>query len=663
MLLLGGSPAAARGAPDAVQHYAADFFAAAHPQSALDMIERLPGFTLVDSDADVRGFAGSTGNVLIDGAPPSTKSQSLEVVLRRLPASAVARIDVIAGAAQGIDMGGHDVVANVIRRADATGETIAELGAIVARDHVLRPNASLDLSRRWGADRLDAGLGVATEYDHDTGTGSIADVAPDGTILDSAGYRKWEVKQTVSGRLGWDTKLAGGDLSTDASLQRERKIEDVGIAGGETDYERDIDIEGEAGAHWRRPLGSGKRIEIVALQRLGRLRNLSTAVDGDERKRFAEHSDTAESIGRLVFRRERGALVLEAAAEGTINRLDSRVALAKNDVPVDLPGSDTHVREDRGELSLGATWRATPRLTIEPSIHVERSTISQHGDTALRRHFTYWKPRLATTYALGGQDQLRASVERQVGQLDFEDFVASASLDRDQVSAGAVDLRPPRTWQFAAAIEHHFGTSGAITLEARHESIDDVVDHTILRTENGALFDVTGNIGHGTRNTLSVDATLPMTRLTGLAGASIVADVTLIRSRVTDPVTGAERWISKDLPIEGTISWREDVPGGRWSWQADVALGHRKREYRLDEVRTESYGMQFDVHVDYRPAPGWTIRAEADNITALTHRDRHDSYDGLRSGAAPDEIELRRTATTPTVAISIRKHFGGGGAS
>src|SRR3546814_4867854 len=101
------------------------------------------------------------------------------------------------------------------------------------------------------------------------------------------------------------------------------------------------------------------------------------------------------------------------------------------------------------------------------------------------------------------------------------DFVASASRDRDQVSAGAVDLRPSRTWRVSVAYEHHFGKGGAIVVEARHESIADVVDHTILRDESGRIFDVVGNIGHGTRDTLSVDATLQLAPLLGIEGARI----------------------------------------------------------------------------------------------------------------------------------------------
>ncbi len=104
-------PIAALAAPmqDNVLVYEPLFFESAHPRHAYDMVKRLPGFVLVDSDGAVRGFAGATGNVLIDGKSPSSKSESLEAVLRRIPAASVARIEVIRGGAPGIDMGGHDV--------------------------------------------------------------------------------------------------------------------------------------------------------------------------------------------------------------------------------------------------------------------------------------------------------------------------------------------------------------------------------------------------------------------------------------------------------------------------------------------------------------------------------------------------------------------------
>ncbi len=96
-----------------VTTYPASFFSSARPNTALDMVERLPGFTFEESQT-LRGLAGNAGNVIVDGARPTTKTDTLSDVLRRIPADSVARIDVIRGGAPGIDMQGRTIIANVI---------------------------------------------------------------------------------------------------------------------------------------------------------------------------------------------------------------------------------------------------------------------------------------------------------------------------------------------------------------------------------------------------------------------------------------------------------------------------------------------------------------------------------------------------------------------
>ena len=95
--------------------YPPAFFADVRPSSAYDMVLRLPGFSF-DKGSTVRGLAGSGGNVLIDGRPPLSKNDQLEDILRRIPAASVARVEVIRGGAQGVDMEGRTVLANVVRR-------------------------------------------------------------------------------------------------------------------------------------------------------------------------------------------------------------------------------------------------------------------------------------------------------------------------------------------------------------------------------------------------------------------------------------------------------------------------------------------------------------------------------------------------------------------
>src|SRR4051794_21758574 len=91
--------------------YPASFFAEAQPNTAYDMIARLPGFVF-NNGTTARGFSGTAGNVLIDGQRPTSKSDDLQSILLRMSAAGVERIDLIRGGAPGIDMQGQTVVAN-----------------------------------------------------------------------------------------------------------------------------------------------------------------------------------------------------------------------------------------------------------------------------------------------------------------------------------------------------------------------------------------------------------------------------------------------------------------------------------------------------------------------------------------------------------------------
>lgn len=106
-----------------VTEYPREYFAPNSPSNARDMIERLPGFSIVEADADVRGYAAAQGNVLIDGARPSSKREDIGQLLKRIRATSVERIELIRSGAAGFDLGGYPVLANVVRCRDATTES------------------------------------------------------------------------------------------------------------------------------------------------------------------------------------------------------------------------------------------------------------------------------------------------------------------------------------------------------------------------------------------------------------------------------------------------------------------------------------------------------------------------------------------------------------
>ena len=177
---LATQPAAAP--TEGVIAYPPEFFAASQPTTALDMLSRLPGFA-VDTGDTVRGFEGAAGNVLLDGQRPATKTDNLEEILRRVPASQVARIDLIRGGAPGIDMQGKSVLANVIRKPGGGFQGVAAVSGRAVYDGRQTLTGRVELSGGDGSRAWEASATYGKGIDDGSGEGPGVRVAPDGTVL------------------------------------------------------------------------------------------------------------------------------------------------------------------------------------------------------------------------------------------------------------------------------------------------------------------------------------------------------------------------------------------------------------------------------------------------------------------------------------------------
>src|SRR4030095_1286185 len=79
----------------------------------------VPGFSLDLGDVATRGFAGAAGNVVINGARPSSKAETLTDTLRHIPANRVVRVEVGTGDLYGAEYATKSQVLNVILSAEA----------------------------------------------------------------------------------------------------------------------------------------------------------------------------------------------------------------------------------------------------------------------------------------------------------------------------------------------------------------------------------------------------------------------------------------------------------------------------------------------------------------------------------------------------------------
>lgn len=136
--------------------YDAVFFEPYSPANALQMVERLPGFTLESGDSSVRGFGQAAGNVVVNGQRPSSKSDAVSVVLSRIPASRVLRIELAPGVTFGADFAGKPQVANVILT--EAGGLAGTLEARLVREFTgsILPNASASVLLQRGASSFTA---------------------------------------------------------------------------------------------------------------------------------------------------------------------------------------------------------------------------------------------------------------------------------------------------------------------------------------------------------------------------------------------------------------------------------------------------------------------------------------------------------------------------
>lgn len=644
-----------------VTPYPAAFFADAHPSNAYDMLLRVPGFSLDPGDSDVRGLADATGNVLIDGRRPASKQDDLEDVLKRIPAASVERIELIRAGAAGVDMQGRALVANVVRRREATvrGEVEAELAAY--RDGRLGPQLSGELTRRNGERLLELSAAVGRQAEDDKGRGPKLRVSPSGALLEAFDYVEVEREDALRGALGYETPWRGGSLRLDVSALREATRADIREQeltpedSLELVEEREDVFQGEAGGQYRRGFGPWSA-ELTGLHRWSWSHARDASVEGDETDLVRENFDASETILRAVARRDAGRWTFEAGGEVAVNVLDSHSALELDGEAVDLPFANVRVEERRGEAFATATWRHRSDLTLEGGLRVEHSVLRQSGDSQLTKPLSYVKPRALVSWQASTRDELRLELDRHVGQLDFGDFVSSTSLTSETVTAGNPDLEPERYWRVSATWERRFGEGGALTLALRHDWIQDVVDHVLIEGPDFAL-DAIGNIGEGRRTEAQFTATVPLQGL-GVPGGLLNADILWRESRVTDPFTGARRRISEEPRLEGTMRFTQDLPGGRIRWGVDAELGVEEVQYMFDEIRTDTEEARVAAFVEYRADSGWRWRLEAENLASGRILRRREQYDGPRGSDPLDRIEIRELDFGPFLAISARRLLG-----
>jgi hypothetical protein len=645
-----------------VTTYRADAFAGAQIDTAYDMVGRLPGFTLDDGQG-VRGFAGSAGNVLIDGQRAATKTDTLHDALNRIPANRVERIDVIRGGAPGIDMMGRSVVANVVLKTAPQTSVAVAVGARAFANLKLAPNARFEVDRKDGDLHLTGSLAIFSQQSDSTGDGTStvrtflpSPVTTFARVSDVATDKGFQTRSGLEAPLG--KGFAHVNLSFNYDTYRETEGDDVidlsraSAPRVDTAHLQVRTRKGELGADYVLPISKTFEVKVIGLQTLETdAFDAGTLTDG-VRQTYLQVLRMGESIGRLELKwTPNPTLTIEAGGEAVFNFLSGAAKFSQDGTRIPLPSDNIRVEELRGEAFTTASWQATPKLLIEAGARIEASRISQSGDSGQSEDFVYPKPRIALTWSPTKVDQIRTAFERVVGQLNFYDFASSANLVSRQVNGGNANLKPQQEWRMEATYERKILRDGSIALTLRHAEIQDVLDVAPVNGVNAL-----GNIGDGRRDTAILFLTAPLSFI-GMTGGQFKVDGVWIDSEVTDPTTGVRRAISLDSPHSVDFTLQNDVPRLSSVWIVSLSTSQNFPAFRIDEVRKDIYSLDATFTWEVRPTKTGVLHFEIDNLLGRDHRRTRTDWTGPRNVSPLLFMENYQVSLPPSVYIRWRQTF------
>ncbi|HYE44451.1 MAG TPA: TonB-dependent receptor [Caulobacter sp.] len=655
-LALAASTAAAQAPVDTLT-YPASFYAPYSPQTALDMVQRTPGFVLAEGE-QLRGFGGGSGNVLIDGARPASKSGGLEDALRRIPASHVERVEVVRGA-QTAEAQGQSTVLNIVRRRERTG---GAWSAEMERNGggLIYPRLEATLTgQAAGWDATVKANAFWEQYPYRTlRTNRDADGDLTSTWIDdrpttlTEGFLSGEASRALAGgmarlngRMGWQRFYY--DQESDIFLAR--------APGGSPDQTNLFEYDRE---DWTLEVGGDYTREVPGWtwKTLGLANAKIYGQEQSDVRRSAGGALVARSDARLsqlpveallrttLAGRGGGAIRPEVGAEIAYNRLESRFSLTTDNgsgpVPVELSAADVLVQEWRGEAFFNGTWAVNDSLTLEGALAVEGSCITVTGDVENEQSFLFLKPAAAVVWRPFPELQVRVGALRRVGQLNFTDFAASAELQDDQAVAGNPALEPEKIDRLSAAIDYRGARGLAVNVEFYLERRDDVLEQVRLPSGTPGLANA------GTAEVLGVkaNATLPLQIVA--PGLSLKAEGEVRETSFDDPLTGRARDLSGFRSPIFKLELIHAPPGGDWNWGVNVASydGVEGAQYLVDQIDFNRYGPTVGGYVETSAISGLLVRLSVRNAATERNYRLRTFYAPDRSGAllGTDERESAR---------------------
>jgi hypothetical protein len=686
---------------DSTVTYPAEFFAQYEPFSVNDMLDRIPGISVSrgnsgggdggpgsSSGANRRGLGLGGDQILINGRRTTGKENEGNSQLSRIPANQVQYIEIIRGTSGNLDVrGGSQVINIVLLEAESSSSIAYEINADHLHDGELKPGGKVSLTGQRGA--LDYLFSAESEPRWERRKGFENSFLVDGTPNDNVSRVTTTDSQPLvfSANLGYEFGV--NDI---AHINAQYEDADAPFIGERTIFNfvntprKDIvqfDDNNNSSEFWE--IGGDYEHTFANSARWKTLFIVNQKEDDNLRERFDIGANSREldlfltNFNRYQERIIRssysfafaGSQNLEFGIERAQTILDSSLQLGllsglgiASQVFGGLPevnDANATVEETRYESFIIHNLQINSRMSLESTLIVETSEISQSGDVNKKRDFDFIRPKVDYRFDITPSLQFRATVQKDVSQLSFNDFTANTnSADDDQNTiAGNPELRQEQSWRYDLNLEYRFNDdNGVISSNIYYHDLEDVIDRVDVSTET-TIQSANGNIGDGERYGLSLNGSLRL-NVIDQPGILVTAGLNLESSSVADPFLGIDRRLNRQGRGDYSLGLRHDMP------QRNVNYGFTYRNSILDGRkvfdidRIESYNSDpFSIlFIEYQGYEGMTLRFEASNPHESERcRVRLRYSGGTIATGALSEIEDSCSHAGEKYAIKIRGTF------
>ena len=560
--------------------YEASFFIPYNPLSLQDMLQRIPGASISDSvaEGERRGLRGNEDAILINGQQITGKDSGGASALQRISAVQVERIEILRGSSSEVQSTTQRII-NVILREDA-GDTLTITAALpnYTNDGSARPIFGMTYAVNEPNRNYSIALNSNPIYRPWRRTKITSDLSGQDTLsaIESEQHNRYTIQTNGRYEQTFDSgsRLQLNGLGSWLINDRERRevLRDprlpleINQLSDNLEVDQRDEFTVELSADYSFPLGVSDTVTFLALvnwEKENRDRDVFDLEPLDEPVivRQLRQDVKTETIARGTYDRTFSpTLGGQIGIEGTINTQDTDFDLSTlvdgELVPLPIFNSDGKVTEYRGEAFSTMRWRPWGTVELEFGLAAEASRITQNSaDVNSARSLFFVKPTLNAYWDVTPRNKLFFSVVRDVGQLNFANFVASITSTDQELEAGNPDIKPVKSWDYEIGLEHRLADgAGVITGRAFYRDVQDARGRLSF---NGLVSQI-GNIGDGEEYGAEVEVSLDFTRL-GWWDGVLTADYLRRKTSVVDPFDNISRRFGFTPLWETSVEYRHEV--------------------------------------------------------------------------------------------------------